>query len=234
MPAIIKTFTAKVTAAADPTAEGDAPGTFVAIVSVFGNTDSYGDIVEAGAFAASLNAWAAKGRPIPVVWSHQMSDPDNILGQYIEAEETPEHLRMKGVMDLDHPRAARVYKLMQQGLVAEFSFSGEVLKYDLIEDDDDEDNWWPGLRIKEVDLWEAGPCFKGANPETQLISIKSADLTGPLARRIRATSKTAEPAEETSEAPEPATAEADTPPIVQRTSAATPNVRALLELSTIK
>lgn len=243
MPGIQKTYTAKVTAAADPAAAGDAPGTFEAIVSVFGNVDSYGDIVEAGAFAKTLTAWAAKGRPIPVVWSHQMSDPDNILGEYISAEETPDGLKMKGVMDLDHPRAARVYTLMQKGLVAEFSFSGEVREYALIEPDDD-DEWWPGLSIKEIDLWEAGPCFKGANPDTQLISIKSADLTGPLARRIQAQGEQVAKAATAPVVEVPAPAEVaqvtepledETPTtVLQRSTAATPNVRALLELSTIK
>lgn len=248
MPGIHKTYTAKVTAAADPAAAGDAPGTFEAIVSVFGNVDSYGDVVEAGAFAKTLKTWAAKGRPIPVVWSHQMSDPDNILGEYIAAEETTEGLKMKGVMDLDHPRAARIYKLMQKGLIAEFSFSGEVMEYDLLEEE--EDSWWVGLSIKEVDLWEAGPCFKGANPDTQLISIKSADLTGPLARRIQAqgeqVAKAAEPPapepaaaapeaagdEIVTDPPEPLEEPADT--VLQRTPAATPNVRALLELFTLE
>lgn len=233
MPAIQKTFTAKVDT---DQAEDDAPGTFVALVSMFGNTDSYGDIVEAGAYTRTLKEWAAKGRPIPVVWSHQFSDPDNILGHYVSAEETAEGLKMKGVLDLDHPKAARIHKLMTQGLIVEFSISGEVREYELIEDDD-EDSWWPGMSISDIELWEAGPCFKGANPETQLISVKSADLTGPLARRIRATAtgeaiptakaKEAPAAKETPAAPEAAQ------DLLQRSTAATPAVRALLELATI-
>lgn len=170
---ISKTFTAK----AEPT---ETPGEFVALVSAFGNTDSQGDVIEAGAFTRTLAEWILKERPIPVVWSHQFSDPDSILGEYIEAEETDAGLLLKGQFDLDHPKAARVHKLMLRGLIVEFSISGQVRDYEYIESDD-EDSWWPSIKIKDIDLWEAGPCFKGANPETELISIKSdGRLTGSV------------------------------------------------------
>lgn len=246
MPAIQKTVTATITASDNPE---DPPGTFIALVSVFGNVDSYGDIMQAGAFAKTLEEWVAKGRPIPVVWAHQMSDPDNILGEFVEAAETLEGLLMKGLMDLDHPKAARVHKLLAKGLIAEFSFSGEVRSYSLIEPEDEDDDWWPGLLITEVDLWEAGPCFKGANPDTQLLSVKSADLTGPLARRIRATKAIEAPkdpgdeatvlaendAEDVSDSSgdESTNVDVDTTILVERSAASTPSVRALLELSTI-
>lgn len=167
--------------------EGAEEGVFEALVSVFGNEDSQGDIVEKGAYAKTLKAWTAKGRPIPVLWSHDFSDPDSILGKYISAEETDEGLLMKGQLDLTHPKAARVHKLMKEGLVVEFSMSGLVTDYEEIkkdeDGDDDEEGFFsfPGLRIKEVDLWEAGPCFKGANAQTELISVKSRDVS-PLTR----------------------------------------------------
>lgn len=188
MPAIRKTYAAKVLPAS---AGADEAGTFEAIVAVFGNVDRDGDIVEKGAFEKSLLAWAAKGSPIPMLWSHQAGDPDNVLGYFLEAKETADGLWVKGVFDLEHPRAARVYKLMQQGLIAEFSWWGEVLKFEWIEAENPEDWYFAGMRIQEVDLWEAGPCFKGANPDTELISLKAADLTGQLGERIRRQGKTA-------------------------------------------
>lgn len=170
---ISKTFMAK----AEPT---ETAGEFVALVSAFGNTDSQGDVIEAGAFTRTLAEWILKERPIPVVWSHQFSDPDSILGEYIEAQETDAGLLLKGQFDLDHPKAARVHKLMLKGLIVEFSISGQVRDYEYIESED-EDSWWPSIKIKDIDLWEAGPCFKGANPETELISIKSdGRLTGSV------------------------------------------------------
>jgi HK97 family phage prohead protease len=179
---ISKIWSAKTTAASEP----DKRGQFEAYVSVFGNKDSQGDIVEPGAFTKSLAEWVVKGRPIPVVWAHQFSNPTSILGEYKEAKETDTGLRLVGQLETSWAEADRVYELMLKQLVAEFSFSGKVRDYELIEvdkDDEDEDPWawlFPGMRIKDIDLWEAGPCFKGANPETELLNVKSEERAKAL------------------------------------------------------
>lgn len=188
MPAILKTVPATVRALpAGELTNSDPLGTFEAIVSVFGNEDHHGDIVEAGAFADSINEWAASGDPLPVMWSHQYGNIDSILGHYVEAEETDVGLKLKGVLDLEHPTAQRAYNLMRRRLIKEFSWSGEVLEYEVIEPEDPDDFWawmFAGVKILKVDLWEAGPCFKGANPETQLLGIKAEDFTGKLRARL--------------------------------------------------
>lgn len=177
MAVVHKTFAAKVTPAAKDS--GDPEGTFEALVSVFGNKDHDGDVVEAGAFTKTLAEWVIKGQPIPLVWSHQYNDVDNFIGEIQTIEETAEGLKIKGLYDLDHPKAARIYKLMKRGLIAEFSWSGHVREYEWLEDD--EESWWPGMKMLDIDLWEAGPCFKGANPDTELLSIKS---DGSVAGRL--------------------------------------------------
>lgn len=186
MPAIRKTFSAKVTATLGA---GDPEGTFEAIVAVFGNTDTDGDIVERGAFKDSLAAWAAKSAPIPTLWSHQHHDVDAFIGHFIDAKETAQGLWVKGILDLEHPRAARIYQLMMQELITEFSWSGEVLEYEIIEPEEPDDWFWAGIKMLKIDLWEAGPCFKGANRETELQAIKSSDFAGALGERIRRQAK---------------------------------------------
>lgn len=240
---LTKTFAAK----AEPSS-GDAPaGQFTALVSAFGNEDSQGDIVERGAFTKTLSEWEAKGRPIPIVWSHQFHDPDAFLGEYTAAEETEAGLQLTGQLDLDHPKAARVHKLMRQGVIVEFSISGLVREYELIEKDDDgEDSWWllPPMRIKDLDLWEAGPCFKGANADTELLSVKTAagvplrkegrvlaqkhvDALKEAHAKIGEIIAAAEPVQE----PEQVQQAAAPPP---PRGALTPSVRALLELSQVE
>ena len=254
MPAIRKTFEAAITAisptpdvskAVTPGAEaGDLlPGQFKALVSVFGNTDSYGDIVEKGAFSASLKTWDESGNPIPLMWSHDFMDHSSILGT-MTAVETDEGLEIIGTFDLERSKPAEIYRLMQRSLITQFSFSGEVLKYELIEDeesDDDDDAegdddliTWQGLRLKEIDLWEAGPCFKGVNPETKLIGIKASDFTGDIGKRLEAqnqTTKTSPPTapEEATEAPSKDVESVDQD--VQRTAAATHEELALAALA---
>jgi HK97 family phage prohead protease len=236
----------KIFAATAEATEGGAPGEFTAIVSAFGNEDSQGDIVEKGAFAKTLAEWTLKGRPIPVVWSHQFNDPDSFLGEYTAAEETDKGLQLTGLLDLDHAKSARVYNLMKRGVIVEFSISGLVRDYELIEKDEESDGWWmPPMLIKDIDLWEAGPCFKGANAETELISIKSDGTLRPVRKEGRvlaqkhvdalkdAHSKLGEIIAAADASPEAKEA-AEEQPAVQDTaakSALTPAVRALLELS---
>lgn len=158
---IQKTAVAKVTAIK---AEGN--GTFEALVSVFGNVDSYGDVVLAGAFADSITERGDK--PFPVLWAHQFNDDTAFLGEMF-AKETAEGLVVTAEF-LDTPRAQNIRRLMEKGLVTEFSWSGRVTEGAWVET---EDEFY--YEIRKVDLWEAGPCFKGANPETELLSVKSAD-----------------------------------------------------------
>ena len=256
MPAIRTKALATTVSTAGPE---DPAGTFTALVSVFGNEDYAGDIVEPGAFAESIKKFASGDVVMPVVWSHDFGKIQSFVGYFSAIEETDEGLLVKGHLDLSIPEGARLYDLMKQRIIVEFSWSGEVLEYEVIEPDDPEDEWawwFAGIRILSVDLWEAGPCFKGMNPETQLISIKAADFAGPLAKRMRRHGKALsddelahlqaltagraplEPALEPEKAAAVDAPNEDAPELpadtVQRSSAATPNVRALLELSTTK
>lgn len=163
-------------------------GTFQALVSVYGNTDLHGDIVTAGAFDETIKAWKTRGTPTPLVWSHQFDKVESIIGEITGLTSTDKGLQIDGKFHLDQPNAARIHSLMEQGIISEFSWSGEVLEYEVIEPDEDEEDFWawmfPGIKIQKVDLWEAGPCFKGANPETELLSIKNRNH-GPLAEAMK-------------------------------------------------
>jgi hypothetical protein len=55
-------------------------GEFTAIVSVAGNVDHQGDVVMPKAFDKSLEQLRAKNDPIPVIWSHDWSNPHAIVG----------------------------------------------------------------------------------------------------------------------------------------------------------
>ena len=43
--------------------------------------DSYGDCVAPGCFTETIKAWAEKGKFIPLVWNHNMDDPEMIIGK---------------------------------------------------------------------------------------------------------------------------------------------------------
>lgn len=171
-----KSFAARVKA--DQTSD---TGEFEAIVSVFGNVDSYGDMVIPGAFAESLDAWKSSGDPIPVIWSHQWSDLDSHIGYVTSAEELaagdarlPDELKangglwVAGRLDLDEPKAAKVHRLFKGRRVTQFSFAYDILDAASVTRD--------GVSVYELrklDLIEVGPTLIGVNRGTELLAAKA-------------------------------------------------------------
>lgn len=232
-----KDFTARVKAAG--VADGLAEGQFTALVSVFGNEDSVGDIVRPGAFTETLAEWGAKGDPIPVIWSHAWGDPFAHVGTVLKATETLQGLEVTGqIDDLDsNPTAAQVYRLLKGRRVTQFSFAYDVGEGAWVQDD--EHPYGGYYELRRLKLHEVGPCLVGANQETELIAAKAAGIArGLKAGRVlsqsnfntltsayesigevlaAATPEKAKPAEETIETEEPgqpgaAAAGGDEPP----------------------
>lgn len=154
----------------------DAPdltdGQFRAVVAVFDNVDSHGDVVVRGAFAETLNEWADRGDEIPVIWSHDWADPFSHIGTVKSAEETDRGLEIVGEIpqeDRDsNPRAAQVYRLLKSRRITQFSFAFDVLEGAEVEQD--------GRRVTELrrlKLHEVGPCLLGVNQATELIAAKA-------------------------------------------------------------
>lgn len=164
-------------------------GTFTAKVSAFGNKDSQGDVTEYGAFFKSLTERYKAGKFLPAVWSHQFHNPEMFVGKYMDWDEQESGLLLKGRLNLSWGMARQVYELYKEDLVTEFSWSGRVEEYDRIEKGDplfdEEREWLNGARIKQVDLWEAGPTFKGANPQTELLSVKQISNLSVVAKEGR-------------------------------------------------
>jgi HK97 family phage prohead protease len=150
---------------------GDEPGTFEAVVAVFGNIDRAEEVIEPGAFTDSL----AERLP-PIVWSHDWLTPP--IGVALDAEETDEGLLVKGrlfIGDDDYaPRAREVYTAMRatdgRGVPAlrEWSVGLEV-KSERFEERD-------GRKVavlERLGLIECGPCLKGVNTETRTVAVKT-------------------------------------------------------------
>ena len=164
---LTKSCPVRVKAAGDD--DGLDEGQFTALVSVFGNKDSYGDTVIPGAFAKTLADWASSGNPIPVYWSHRMDDPDFNIGTVLEAKETDEGLLVRAQLDLDEARAKQVYRLLKGRRVTQFSFAYDIVEGAWVEKDDD--SWY---ELRELKLYEVGPTPIGANQETELLGVKHA------------------------------------------------------------
>lgn len=161
----VKTFPGRVKAAGE---DGADEGVFEAIVSVFGNVDTYGDKVMRGAFAETLAEWKASGDPIPVLWSHMSHDPDYHIGEVLEAEEREEGLWVKARIDLDEPKSRKVYKLLKGRRVTQFSFAYDVLDGAMAKSDGES-----VYELRKLKLYEVGPCLIGVNQQTELLAVKA-------------------------------------------------------------
>lgn len=144
-------------------------GVFEAIVSVFDNVDSYGDIVRKGAFADDLAAWASKGDPIPSYWSHRMDDPDYNIGHVLAAEETETGLKVRVQLDLENPKALTVLRLLKQRRVTQFSFAYEIQDASEV----DLPDGGKAYELRKLSIYEVGPTPIGANPATELLDVKA-------------------------------------------------------------
>ncbi|QTV79479.1 HK97 family phage prohead protease [Microbacterium sp. NIBRBAC000506063] len=166
--------------------DGLEDGTFEAIVSVFGNVDSYGDRVMKGAFEKTLEEWTASGNPIPVYYSHRMDDPDYNIGLVLDAKELapgdkqlPEPLMelgglwVRGQIDQHEEarKARQAYRLMKGRRLTQFSFAYDIVDYAVVKASADDEYVW---ELRELKLYEVGPTPIGANQETELLSVKSA------------------------------------------------------------
>ena len=101
---LTKSATIEVKAGPD---DGLKEGQFTAYASVFGNKDSYGDVVMPGAFSKTLADWLKSGDMIPLLFGHNMSDPDYNIGGVFAAEEDSVGLKISAELDMENPKSVQ-------------------------------------------------------------------------------------------------------------------------------
>ncbi|MFJ9440339.1 HK97 family phage prohead protease [Kitasatospora sp. NPDC101235] len=148
-------------------------GRVTALVSVFGNEDSVGDVVMPGAFTKTLADWASTGDTIPVLWSHRMDDPNMVVGHVVKAMETTEGLQIEAQLDLDSANGAQVYRLLKGRRIKNWSFA-----YDIEAGGYGEMDGRPVYELRQLKLHEVSPCIVGANQETRTDEVKSSPVDG--------------------------------------------------------
>lgn len=144
-----------------------AEGTIKAYASVFGNVDSYGDVVEKGAFARTIKAWEDSDNVLPLLWGHNTSDPDFNIGAVTKASEDDNGLLIEATFDMDNPKAAQVYRLCKGRRVHDLSFA-----FDIVEAGEGKIDDRPVRLLKDLDLFECSIVPYGANPETEIVAVK--------------------------------------------------------------
>lgn len=154
--------------------DGLADGEFIGYASVFGNKDSYGDVVIKGAFTNTLAEWERKGVPIPLLWGHNTADPDFNLGEIVTAEEDDRGLKVHGRLDMESPKSAQTYRLLKAGRVNQMSFAYRVVDGAYIQPEGEDKTWRDAYyELRELDLYEVSIVPIGANQETEILAVKS-------------------------------------------------------------
>ncbi len=111
--------------------------------SVFGARDQGGDVVEAGAYAASLKRLAARGGRVKMLWQH---DPARPIGVWDEVREDARGLWVKGRILTEVAQGREAAALVGAGAIDGLSIGYRTLK---ARKDD------AGRRmLAEVELWE--------------------------------------------------------------------------------
>jgi HK97 family phage prohead protease len=159
---------------------GASPGTFTAVVAVFGNVDRVGDRITDTAFDASLKRWRASGDRIPVVWSHEYKDVHAVIGwaDPFEVEAVAGVGLVATAHFLDSEPAQAVRDLMSEKAVTSFSFGYRIIRERRGADGANE--------LMELDLLEFGPTLVPANEATHLLAVKSADELAEARAKARA------------------------------------------------
>lgn len=160
--------------------DGLAEGEFTAYASVFGNKDSYGDVVMPGAFAEDLAAWKDSGNVIPLLFGHNMQDPDFNIGAVLDAKEDDHGLLVHAQLDLENPKAAQVYRLLKGRRLSQMSFA-----YDVLEGGEAERTTVDGSKehvyeLRKLKLYEVSVVPIGANQETEILAVKAASAAASL------------------------------------------------------
>lgn len=137
----------------------DDSGAFEGIASVYGNVDSYGDVVEPGAFSKTI---AERGKSIPILWQHDSRLP---IGSG-EVYDTGTHLGIKGQILETVSHGGDAMRLAKAGIVKGLSIGYQVLK----------DSWDAERKVrllKEIKLYEVSFVTFPANELAVLTGIKS-------------------------------------------------------------
>jgi len=138
-------------------------------MSIYGNVDSYGDVMVPGAFDESI---ATRG--LPFVSFEHMWDFTGPIGELTAAEDDDIGLKVAGQLYIDDPFVSRVYRAAKAGGIRDMSFA--YIAGDTEEIDDDNAADYPAgatRAVKSVEWLEAGIVVKGANPEAGLLQVAS-------------------------------------------------------------
>ena len=155
--------------------EGAQAMSFTGYGAVFGNVDSYGDVIEAGAFSKFLADVKAGNQPWPALLSQhggwQMSAEDMTpIGVWTDFAEDGHGLKVTGQL-ADTPRGLEMYKLMKMS--PRPAIDGMSIGYIAKEWEPRSKPEDPKRKLKRIDLIEVSIVTRPANGKARVESVKN-------------------------------------------------------------
>jgi len=146
---------------------------FTGYGAVFGNMDSYGDVIQPGAFAKSLADFKEKGK-----WPKMLSQHGGMMltaqdmtpiGVWKSLSEDGHGLRVEGKL-ADTPRGIEIYTLMKMkpAAIDELSIGYMPIKWTSRKKPED-----PRRTLEEIKLIEVSPVTFAANDRAAIDGVKS-------------------------------------------------------------
>lgn len=137
--------------------------------SVFGVADQGGDVVQPGAYGASLKRIRAEGRRVKMLWQH---DPGQPIGVWDEVYEDATGLRVKGRVLTELEKGREAAALLAAGAIDGLSIGYRTLRAE---------RDGKGRRLlAEVDLWEVSLVTFPMLPDAR-VAMKSGGMAAAMA-----------------------------------------------------
>ncbi len=150
------------------TSEDGKTASFSGYLAVFGNKDSYGDVIMPGAFARSINALKSSGKKLKMLWQHDTCFP---IGVFTSLAEDDHGLKVEGEINLEVEKGAECYALMKQGAIDSMSIGYQTLNENMASDPNDPDEQI--CQLIEIKLWEGSLVTFPANELALVGAVKT-------------------------------------------------------------
>lgn len=155
--------------------DGAQAMSFTGYGAVFGNVDSYGDVIEAGAFSKFLADVKSGNQPWPAMLSQhggwQMSAEDMTpIGVWTDFAEDGHGLKVTGQL-ADTPRGLEMYKLMKMS--PRPAIDGMSIGYIAKDWEPRSKPEDPRRKLKRIDLIEVSIVTRPANGKARVESVKN-------------------------------------------------------------
>lgn len=148
----------------------DDNGSFTGIASVYGVEDSYGDIIEKGAFTKTIQ----ENPEIPLLWQH---DDSEVIGKGTVTEQNGK-VMISAQLDMEDSTAQKAYRKIKNKLVKGLSIGFQSVKKTF-----GEENGRYIRRIQELKLMEVSIVTFPALAQAQITQVKQRD---EIAERLKA------------------------------------------------